>query len=621
MLYCINPDCSQPRNPDGATTCAACQSKLTLLRQHYRIVDRLGEGGFAKTYLAEDTDNFNRRCAVKQLAPNVRGASEMQQAVKLFEQEARQLQILGRHPQIPTLHGYFEEQYWYVVQEFIDGQDLWERSRQQGVCTEDELRDILQDLLSVLQFVHENNVIHRDITPSNIIRRRSDGKLVLIDFGISKQLSSKVLSKPGTIIGSEGYAAWEQLKGGTVSPATDLFGVGVTCFYLLSGVDINDLYLNKGYSWLQDWKKHGNYRASASLAKILDKLLQKEAKKRYQSASEVLRELTSQPISIPTPPPPVPVGSSGVKKPRSNLFSTRKRDWVVAIVGIAAGVVTVATYLQANPVSVNFFSFLNFLNPFRDETLISTFTGHSVWVRSVAIGPDGKTLASGSFDDTIKLWNLETRQEIATLTGHSDWVLSVTISPDDQTLVSGSADGTIKLWNLETRQEIVTLTGHSGNVLSVAFSPNGKTLASGSADDTIKLWNLETRQEIVTLPGHSNSVDSVAISPDGKTLASGSADDTIKLWNLETGQEIATLTGHSDWVLSVAFSPDSKILASGSLDDTIKLWNLETRQEIATLTGHSGNVLSVAFSPDGKILASGSVDGTIKLWRVNRLAE
>ncbi|MBU7584184.1 MAG: trypsin-like peptidase domain-containing protein [Nostoc sp. TH1S01] len=247
---------------------------------------------------------------------------------------------------------------------------------------------------------------------------------------------------------------------------------------------------------------------------------------------------------------------------------------------------------------------------------IRTLNGHSEAVWSVAISPDGRTLASSSLDATIKIWNIATGQEIRTLNGHSAWVNSVAISPDGRTLASGSSDKTIKIWNVATGQEIRTLNGHSDWVISVAISPDGRTLASGSSDKTIKIWNIATGQEIRTLNGHSDWVFSVAISPDGRTLASGS-DKTIKIWNVATGQEIRTLNGHSDAVWSVAISPDGRTLASGSSDKTIKIWNIATGQEIRTLNGHSEWVNSVAISPDGRTLASGSSDKTIKIWRLS----
>ncbi|BDI14532.1 hypothetical protein ANSO36C_03340 [Nostoc cf. commune SO-36] len=245
----------------------------------------------------------------------------------------------------------------------------------------------------------------------------------------------------------------------------------------------------------------------------------------------------------------------------------------------------------------------------------NTLEGHSSVVSSVVFSPDGKTLASGSDDNTIKLWDVSTGKAMKALTGHSSWVFSVVFSPDGKTLASGSEDKTIKLWDVSTGKAMKTLTGHSSRVTSVVFSPDGKTLASSSNDKTIKLWDVSTGKAMKTLTGRS-LVTSVVFSPDGKTLASGSDDNTIKLWDVSTGKVMKTLTGHSSWVFSVVFSPDGKTLASGSNDKTIKLWDVSTGKAMKTLTGRS-LVTSVVFNPDGKTLASGSNDKTIKLWDVS----
>ncbi|MEH2414394.1 protein kinase domain-containing protein [Nostoc sp.] len=247
---------------------------------------------------------------------------------------------------------------------------------------------------------------------------------------------------------------------------------------------------------------------------------------------------------------------------------------------------------------------------------ISTLQGHSSYVDSVVFSPDGKTLASGSDDKTIKLWDVTTGGQIRTLQGHSSRIQSVAFSPDSKTLASGSRGKTIKLWDMTTAGQIHTLQGHFNYVYSVAFSPDGKTLASGSRDRTIKLWDVTTGGQIRTLQGHSSRVHSVAFSPDSKTLASGSRDKTIKLWDMTTGGQIHTLQGHFNYVYSVAFSPDGRTLASASHDRTIKLWDVGTAREIYTFLGHSSYVTSVAFSPDGQILASGSDDKTIKIWQL-----
>jgi WD40 repeat protein len=253
--------------------------------------------------------------------------------------------------------------------------------------------------------------------------------------------------------------------------------------------------------------------------------------------------------------------------------------------------------------------------------LESTLFGHTDIVFSVAFSPDGKTLASGSGDDTIILWDVASRQPLGEpLQGHSNWVLSVAFSPDGKTLASGSGDDTIILWDVASRQPLgKPLRGHTSSVYSVAFSPDGKTLASGSSDNSIRLWDVASRQPLgKPLQGHAGSVYSVAFSPDGKTLASGSYDNTVRLWDVANRQSLGEpLQGHSSWVYSVAFSPDGKTLASGGGDRAIRLWDVASRQSLGEpLQGHSGILLSLAFSPDGQILASGSGDKTIILWDV-----
>ena len=240
---------------------------------------------------------------------------------------------------------------------------------------------------------------------------------------------------------------------------------------------------------------------------------------------------------------------------------------------------------------------------------------HSMSIEAIAYSPDGAYLASGSNDNTIKIWEVETGRLLRTLTGHTDKVCSVAFAPNGKYLASGSNDETIKIWEVTTGNCIRTLTGHTSYVKSVMYSPNGKYLATGSWDDTIKLWELETGECIKTLTGHTGYIESVAYSSDGKYLASASYDKTVKLWEVATGECVKTLSGHTDIVRSVSFAPDNKYIASGSSDETIKIWMIASGNCIKTLREHTSSVDSLVYSPDGKYLASASILG-VKLWEV-----
>jgi WD40 repeat protein/tRNA A-37 threonylcarbamoyl transferase component Bud32 len=663
MTYCLNPECQHPLNADEAEFCQSCGTKLwPMLRNRYRIQQPLGRGGFGKTFLAVDQDRLNAHCVIKQFSPQIKGTKGLEKAIQLFEQEAVRLHDLGEHPHIPALQAYFEQdQRLYLVQQFIEGPTLSQELQQQGPFSERKVREVLVRLLPILKFVHDRSVIHRDITPANIIRRTLDNRLVLIDFGVAKLLTETTSEQPGTRIGTEGYAPIEQLRSGKAYPASDLYSLGATCVYLLTQIKPEDLYDPLAGRWL--WREHLAKRGtgiSDGIGNILDKMLKDLVSERYQSADEVMHDLRLA-LSLPAVhsshhhPQTSRTSVTQPPTPSANLSGNAGQVSGAKPSGtpVASGANVVPPAQPASPPSRP-----PLAGPLAFRTCLHTLRGHSSWVMAVAISPDSKTvfssgldhrilawdvatgevkrtitghtkavnclacspdgqlLLSGSDDDTIKLWQLDTGKLVRSLAEHSRDVNAIAVSPNSQYFVSGSEDRTVCLWRLSTGELMRSLPGVAGMVRSVIISPNGELVASGGLDNQIKIWHFNNGNLLRSLNGHFNSILALAFSPNSQTLISSSKDKTIKVWNPNTGELIRTLSGHSDLVSTVAVSRDGTMLVSGCHDKTIKFWNLFTGELLGTLTDHTNSVNSIAISPDGQFLVSGSSDNTVRIWQM-----
>ncbi|RVD85468.1 uncharacterized protein DFL_003789 [Arthrobotrys flagrans] len=251
------------------------------------------------------------------------------------------------------------------------------------------------------------------------------------------------------------------------------------------------------------------------------------------------------------------------------------------------------------------------------EYTVLEFEDHSNGLWGISFSPDGKQMASysGGF---IRLWDVRTRECTILLEGHSAPIKSISFSPDSRLLASGSEDETIKLWDISAGKYANSFKKypHSRRVEVILFSPDGKLIASGSKDKTLKLWDAHTGECKYTLVGHSAGIMTVSFSLDSRLVASGSWDSTIKLWDAITGECINTLTGHSYVVTAILFSPDDRLIASGSADGTIKLWDIDTGECTNTLAGYPGWDTTIVFSLDGKLIASTSRDNPSagRLW-------
>ncbi|MBG1243659.1 serine/threonine-protein kinase [Nostoc sp. NZL] len=376
-VYCTRPRCPRPQNYfadlDDITTlkttqqkyCTTCGMPL-LLDGRYVPMKLLGRGGFGAAFLARDRRIPGmRQCVVKQFQPSGNlTLNQLQQAQLMFEREAEVLAQLGNdHEQIPDLFAFFpvivnslqpgqQDQFFYLVQEYIDGQNLEEELVQQGKFSEQQVLEVLQEILKVLKFVHHRGIIHRDIKPSNIMRRR-DGRLFLLDFGAVKQVTNAALGSAASSTGiySMGFAPPEQMAGGQVFPSTDLYALAVTLITLLTNqeaVQLFDAYSNQ-------WKWRTQVTVSPRLADILDKMLLPAANQRFQSAQEVLDALNLQAVQAPTqlnspsvtlPPQPAKGANPVVpRRPPTQLaFSTVELLGGAAFSGFEGALIAIALF-------------------------------------------------------------------------------------------------------------------------------------------------------------------------------------------------------------------------------------------------------------------------------------
>ncbi|MCC5639081.1 serine/threonine protein kinase [Nostoc sp. CHAB 5844] len=320
-------------NPAGSRFCLQCGENLQdlpvsysiqpglTLGDRYVIVRQIGQGGFGRTYLAEDINRFRELCVLKEFSPQVQTAYVLQKAEELFQREANVLYKL-QHPQIPRFRELFRtnlqgKEYLFLVQDYVEGStynSLLNTRKQQGLrFTEAEVRQLLQQILPVLEYVHSQNVIHRDISPDNLILRTADQLPVLIDFGGVKQVVATVASQyyqPGaeapppapTLLGKIGFAPSEQMQTGAVYPHSDLYALAVTILVLLTGKQPQELLDN----YTLTWKWHQEVSLSPMLGQVLDKMLAARPSDRYQSASQVLQALSPSSVHPVTQPPVVP---------------------------------------------------------------------------------------------------------------------------------------------------------------------------------------------------------------------------------------------------------------------------------------------------------------------------
>ncbi len=540
-----------------------------LLKQRYRILDCVGEGGFAAVYKAADILFGQRLVAVKEMSQSNLNPQELVAATVAFQREAHLLVDLS-HPHLPRIYDQFaQERRWYLVMDFIEGQTLEEllTTTNQRLPVEKVLQ-IAIELCRVLDYLHTRQppIIFRDLKPSNIMLT-PDEHLYLIDFGIARHFKPGQ-SKDTTAFGTLGYAAPEQFGKSQTTPRTDIYSLGATLHHLITG---NDPSLTP----FRFASLHANSQSiPAGLDPLIMQMVEIDESKRPDRMATVKQEL--QRILA--------------------LHKAKKMKPPLPLVG--------GTQLGLT---------------------LYIYRGHTDRVSALAWSPDGTYIASASGDKTVQVWNTLTGDQVFTYCGHSDAVNSVTWSPDGTRIASASSDSTVQVWDATTGQNILKCSAHPHRIHSITWSPDGKRIASGGDGHRVQIWDALTSKHISTYRGHADWVRAVAWSPDGTHIASGSDDNTVQVKAAPTKFSLSikrgAYRGHTHWIRALAWSPNGMRIASGSEDKTVQVWNANTKSHMLTYNKHASGVRAVAWSADGKYVASGSgssdsysADNTVRIW-------
>ncbi|MEU3751314.1 serine/threonine-protein kinase [Streptomyces olivoreticuli] len=560
----------------------------------YQLEGRLGAGGMGQVYLAASPGG--RRVAVKVIRPEL--AATPQFRVRFAREVDAARQVGGFHTAQVVDADPGAESPWLVTA-YIPGATLQQVVAERGPLAPDVVLRLGAGLAEGLAAIHKCGLVHRDLKPGNVILAE-DGPRI-IDFGIAHDQGAETMTRTGAVIGTYAYMSPEQIRADRAGPASDVFALGSVLAFAATGrspfdattvpaivhrVTSEPPRLDGLFGGLRDLVTACLAKDPADRPSTADVLTRLSVTGAVTAPDVAFDDLPTAPGADPTTSPAAPAKSL----PRRTL--------------LFGGIAATATAAAAVPAYFLWRGSGTDSDPAKPVTRLS---GHTSEIDCLAFAPDGKTLASGSYDNTVRLWDVTTGRTVTTYQGHTSNVMSLAFGPDGHTLYSGGFDKTLRSWDLRTGRPMSVAASYDGQndyVNCLASSPDGATLAVG-VGSRVELMTQSTGRVFATLTGHAGSMNHIAFSPDGKTVASvasEAAGGRIWLWAADTGRHLKTLTIEGrEHFNSVMFSPDGKTVAGAG--PGVHLWDLASERHTATLTDAHPYVKTAAYRPGGAMIA------------------
>jgi WD40 repeat protein/serine/threonine protein kinase len=619
----------------------------------YKLLEKIGEGGFGAVYAAEQREPVKRRVALKLIKLGM----DTRQVVARFEAERQALALMD-HPNIAKVldGGATASGRPYFVMELVKGISITTYCDQENLSPRGRL-ELFMQVCHAIQHAHQKGIIHRDIKPSNILVTLHDGVAVpkVIDFGIAKATQQELTEKTvytqlQQFIGTPAYMSPEQaeISGLDIDTRSDIYSLGVLLYELLTGstpFDTKEL-LRVGLDEMRRIirerepvrpstrltqelaraakhggaegaeekggvavrRSYGQMRELVGLLRgdldwIVLKCLEKDRSRRYETANALAMDLKRHLNNEPVLARPPSIGYRLQKAVRRHKLAFGASGAVVAMLVLGLGI-----------------SWWLYLREVQAHERVVALEREQNRLRQQAEA-NARKAQTAQANEATQRERAEAQAYVANLNlaQHAWEQNNVGLLREllEETAANPDRGFEWYYWQRRAHLELKTLRGHIDAVSSVAFSPDGQWIVTGSYDHTAKIWEAATGKELHTLKGQKAQVNSAAFSPDGRWIVSGGHDGTAKVWDATSGQRLVTLKGHRSQVTSAAFSPDGQRIVTGSADQTARVWDAATGRELFSLSGHSNAVWSVAFAPDGRRIATAGLDQTAKIWDAN----